>query len=166
MTMMTIHRWRLLAIGITLLAVLSPARADTGTLTDAAYLVTVEKDFEDVMLDLESAVIDQGLVVDYTGHIGDMLARTGDAVGAASPYGNAQYLQFCSSKLTHAAVAADPANLSICPYVVFAYVTAVESGQVIVGYRRPVGADSDASRDALAEIEALLKAIVDEAGEV
>ena len=127
------------------------------------FMVDTQSNFEDAAADLQDAVINRGLVIDYTGFIGDMLARTGEAVGAKSPYMNAQYLHFCSAKHTHAAVAADVKNLAICPYVVFVYEVAEEGKPVQVGYRRPVGVDNPASKAALADIETLLKEIVEEA---
>lgn len=129
------------------------------------FMVASQSSFEDAAADLQDAVINRGLVIDYTGYIGDMLTRTGEAVGAKSPYKNAQYLHFCSAKHTHAAVAADIRNLAICPYVVFVYEAVEGDGPVQMGYRRPIGADTSVSKAALSEIEALLKEIVEEAAQ-
>lgn len=127
----------------------------------AFYETTVEADFADIVVFLEEAVLAEGLVVDYTGHIGDMLARTGPDVGHASPYANAQYMVFCSAKLTHGIVAASPENMAICPYSVYAYELTEAPGDIHVGYRKPIADTKPASTYALGEIDKLLRRIVD-----
>lgn len=122
--------------------------------------ISKQANFEDVLFELSGAIVDKGLVIDYTGHVDSMLSRTSDAVGAKSPYKNAKYIQFCSAKLTNDAVNADASNLAVCPYVVFVYETHADAGTIHVGYRRPIGATSKASQAALASIEKLLDEIV------
>ena len=116
--------------------------------------------FEDVLFELNNAIVNRGLVIDYTGHVDSMLSRTSGSVGVKSPFKNAKYIQFCSAKLTNAAVNADASNLAVCPYVVFAYETHATAGSIHVGYRRPIGSSSKASKAALAKIEKLLDEIV------
>jgi hypothetical protein len=59
---------------------------------------------------------------------------------------------------------ADPANIAFCPYVIFIYEAADRPGETVVGYRRPqAAAGSEASRKALADIDALLDGIVRDA---
>lgn len=96
--------------------------------------------FEDVFLDLQDAVINQGLVIDYVGHVNTMLERTADAASDAadkSPYLNARYLQFCSAAITHEAIRIRPQNLATCPFVIFVYQTRDEPERVAIGYRNP-----------------------------
>jgi len=130
---------------------------------------TVTGDFHEVFGDLQDAVINRGLVIDYVGDVGKMLERTADAAkGSAGsdtkvPYLNARYLQFCSAVVTHEAVDADVSNLAMCPYVVFAYETRVEPGKVSVGYRKINLAPSAASQVAQAKVHNLLEAVVNEA---
>jgi len=136
----------------------------------AAVAYTVSGSFDDVVFDLENAVVDEGLVIDYRGHVNAMLERTSEVVGstaadgAKSPFVDATYMHFCSAALTHAAVSADPANLAICPYILFAYETRAEPGTVHVGYRRPLGGPAEDTQAALADIEALLDRIVRSTG--
>ena len=93
-----------------------------------------------------------------------MLERTGADVGSSKPvYRQAEYFTFCSAKLSRSMMEADPANIGFCPYVVFIYETAAAPGTISVGYRRPPAQGSDASRAALADIDALLDGIVKEA---
>lgn len=142
---------------------LSTASAMSDDRTSVEY--TVAGAFDDVVFDLENAVVGEGLVIDYVGHVNSMLERTSEVVdgagnGEKSPYVGAVYMHFCSAALTHAAVSADPANIAICPYIVFAYETHAQPGTVHVGYRRPLAGDSEATVAALANIEALLDQIV------
>jgi hypothetical protein len=125
--------------------------------------------FADVEFDLKDAIVNRGLVIDYEGFLGKMLSRTEQAVGggsgAKSPYRKAKYFQFCSAKLTHDVVSANPLNISICPYVVFIFELESEPGTIHVGYRRPFAGPSAATRKAVDKVEALLLAIVTEAAE-
>ena len=126
----------------------------------------VEAGFDTVFQDLTDAIVNRGLVIDYTGHSGTMLERTADVAGqGASPFANARYMQFCSSVLTHESVAADASNISMCPYLVFAYETRANPGKVVVGYRKPDMRDDAASTAGAAKIEALLTEIIGEAGQ-
>lgn len=125
---------------------------------------TVDAAFDTVIQDLQDAIINRGLVIDYVGHVDTMLERTAEAAGVKeTPYLNARYMQFCSSALTHEAAAADPSNLSMCPYLVFAYEARTAPGKVVIGYRAPDVRSDAASQAAGALVEALLKEIVDEA---
>lgn len=131
--------------------------------SDGFYTVETAAAFEDVVTDLEIAIVNRGLVIDYTGQIGDMLSRTAGDLDTETPYANAVYMQFCSAVHTHESVAADPANIAICPYVVFAYELKAAPGEVTVGYRKPHGAGDAASNEALAGVSGLLMEIVEEA---
>ncbi len=93
-----------------------------------------------------------------------MLARTGKDVGSEKQiYRHAEYVTFCSAKLSRAMMEADPANIAMCPYVIFFYETAAKPGEVVVGYRRPVLRGNDKSKAALKEVDALLAGILKEA---
>ena len=58
---------------------------------------------------------------------------------------------------------ADAANIAFCPYVLFVYELADKPGTVTVGFRRMPETGSDATRQALAAVNALLDEIVREA---
>ena len=120
--------------------------------------------YDDIKFELTNAIIGRGLTVDYSGQIGKMLERTGPDVGSTKPlYAQAEFFAFCSAKLSRAMMEADLANLGFCPYIVFMYEAVNKPGETVVGYRRPTPAGSDASRAALAEIDALLDGIVRDA---
>lgn len=125
---------------------------------------SVAGDFDDVRLDLESAIIDRGLVIDYEAFVGEMLNRTAADLGATEQvYLRAESLQFCSAQLSRKIMEADPTNLGYCPHIVFAFERPGEAGTVHVGYRRLPETGSDANRAALAEVNALMDAIVRQA---
>jgi hypothetical protein len=135
----------------------------------AKIIKTVTGDFDKVFADLQDAVINRGLVIDYVGDVGKLLERTEEvAKGSAGsdtqvPYLNARYMQFCSSTLTHEAVDADVRNLARYPYVVFAYRTRAEPREVSVGDRQITLAPAATSQAAQAKVHALLQAVVNEA---
>ncbi len=115
--------------------------------------------YEDVRLDLENAIIKEGLKIDYTGNIAAMLQRTGPDVGSNQPvYQNAEFFTFCSAKLSRAMMEADPANMAQCPYVVFMYQRAATVKEVTVGYRKVAVAGRGAKT--LEEINRLLDKVV------
>lgn len=117
--------------------------------------------FDDVKADVSDAIIGKGLTVDYRGNIGAMLDRTGKDVGSTKQiYKSAEYVTFCSSKLSRAMMEADSGNMGYCPYVVFYYETADKPGEVVVGFRRPGEGKNDAAKKALKDIDDLLDGIV------
>ncbi len=130
----------------------------TAYVTDAA--------FDDVSFNMETAILNRGLVIDYVSHIGDMLARTKEDVGGTKDVyfnGNAVSMLFCSANLSRKMMEADASNIAFCPYAVFAYEDEAEEGKVMVGFRRLEETGSDASKAAIAEINGLLTDIVKEA---
>lgn len=132
----------------------------------AAELFTKSKtgSFEDVKFDLTNAIIERGLVVDYTGSVAGMLERTGADVGSTKKlYRHAEYFVFCSAKLSRQTMEADAANIGFCPFVVFIYERDDKPGEIVVGARPPTARGDDTSRKALAEVTALLEGIVSEA---
>lgn len=126
----------------------------------------VEAEFEDVFQDLQDAILNRGLVIDYVGHVNDMLERTA-AVSAEgsdikSPYQNAKFVQFCSSVLTHEAIRIKPQNLATCPYVLFVYQTHEKPERIAVGYRNPELGIPGPTRFVMEKVDALLKDMVTE----
>lgn len=125
---------------------------------DAVIKVAADAPFEEVVADLEDAIVNRGYVVDYRGNIGEMLKRTGEDLGGRPIlYRNAKFLQFCSAVVSRKAMEADIGNIAFCPYVLFAYEAEAQPGEVTVGFRRlPAGGGRD-------EVNALLDDIVKEA---
>lgn len=134
-------------------------------MADDIKLFEKKGSYADVKADLANAIVNKGLVNDYTGNIGGMLQRTGADVGSTKPiYKSAEYMTFCSAKLSRAMMEADPTNMGFCPFVVFAYEPADKPGTVVVGYRVPTAAKgNDATKKILAEIDGMLTSIATEA---
>lgn len=92
-----------------------------------------EGSFDDATFAVESAIIDRGLVIDFTSHVGDMLNRTGADVGSdVTIFDAADIFVFCSATLSREVMEADPMNLAHCPYGIF---VAERDDEVMVGYR-------------------------------
>lgn len=121
---------------------------------DIATTYAFDGEFDDATFAVESAIVGQGLVIDYVSHTGEMLARTGADVGSeVTLFDNADIFLFCSAVVSRKVMEADRANIAHCPYAVF--VTDIE-GQVEVGYRNlPEGA--------MQEVQSLLDGIAREA---
>jgi len=116
----------------------------------------VQGNYDDVTFDLENAIVNQGLVVDWVSHVGDMLIRTGESIDGAAPiYLNAAVYNFCSAALSRAAMEADATNLQNCPYGVFVYEHSDAPGEIVIGHRIY-------DEDSMQAVNALLDAVVNE----
>lgn len=125
-------------------------------LADEPVAVAFDGSFEDATFAVESAIIGQGLVIDYVSHVGDMLARTGADVGSAQQlFVNADIFLFCSAVVSREVMEADPMNIAHCPYGIFVTETA---GGVSIGRR-------DYPDGPMDKVEALLDGIIAEAAE-
>ena len=110
--------------------------------------------FEDATFAVESAIVGEGLVIDYVSHVGDMLNRTGVDVGSDQMlFKAADIFVFCSAVVSRQVMEADPMNIAECPYGIF--VAETDDG-VIVGRR-------DYPAGAMDMVEAMLDGIIDEA---
>ena len=146
---------------------LAAALIFVGRAASAQELRTYTKtaSFDDVKFDVTNAITNRGLVVDLTGNVGGMLERTGKDVGSTKQiYKRAEYVSFCSAKLSRDMMEADAGNAGYCPYIVFMYETVAKPGEVVVGYRHLPATGNAASVKAFAAINALLDGIAKEAG--
>lgn len=158
------HRWtmtaRLALIALAAGAAAAPAeQAAEGGAAAAPYTKQVEGGFEDVAFAVEQAITNEGLVIDSTHHVGEMLSRTkGDVGGGKDLFTAADTYNFCSAVVSRKVMEADISNVQFCPYSVFVYEAAAEPGRVVVGHPVYPG-------EAMAEVNALLDKIVDAATE-
>jgi len=131
------------ALGLGLMA--APAAAEEATTYD------FQGSFEDATFAVENAIIGRGLVIDYTSHVGDMLNRTAEDVGAEEKlFDAADIFLFCSAAISRRVMEADPMNIVHCPYSIF---VAERDGEVTIGHRAyPDGP--------MQEVEAMLDAII------
>lgn len=128
----------------------------TGQMAAADQAITFDYDgsFDDATFAIENAIVNRGLVIDYTSHVGDMLNRTAADVGSdVVIFEQADIFVFCSAAVSRRVMEADPMNLAHCPYGIF---VAEMDGEVMIGHRAyPDGP--------MQEVEALLDAIILEA---
>ena len=110
--------------------------------------------FDDAAFAVESAILDRGLVIDFTSHVGEMLNRTRADVGSdVKLFEQADIFVFCSATTSREVMEADPMNLAQCPYGIF---VAERDGAVMVGYRQyPEGE--------MQKVQAMLDGIVQDA---
>lgn len=102
--------------------------------------------FESVRENVESAIIDRGMVIGRTLHVREMLDRTGPDLGfPRSVYLQAVALEFCSASISHRMLAADPVNIVVCPFTIAVYVKADGPDTVLVSFRQPELASDDGS---------------------
>ncbi|MDJ1006241.1 MAG: DUF302 domain-containing protein [Paracoccaceae bacterium] len=100
---------------------------------DGPMVVPFDGSFEDAAFAVETAIVGQGLVVDYVSHVGEMLNRTGADVGSdVELFAEADIYVFCSAVVSRQVMEADPMNIAHCPYGIFVAETA---DGVIVGHR-------------------------------
>lgn len=148
----------------TALFIATSATASAQSIPEGVTAYQVEAEFEDVRFDLENAIVNRGLVIDYVSHIGDMLNRTAKDVGGGKQiYMQAQSMLFCSADLSRKAMEADAINIAYCPYAVFVFEQPDKPGTVTVGYRNLAETGSDASKAAIASVNALLDSLAREA---
>ena len=125
---------------------------------------SVKGEFADVKENVLFAVQNRGLVLNYTSHIGAMLARTGKDIGRGGViFREAELLEFCSAAVSRGMMEADPHNIVFCPYSIAVYTLPAETGTVYVAYRKPPASGSDRSVQALRAVGKLLDEIAEEA---
>ncbi|MDR9485378.1 MULTISPECIES: DUF302 domain-containing protein [Sediminimonas] len=120
---------RLLTAALTCAAMAAPAAAEE------MISYTTDQSYEDVVFGLENAILDEGLVIDSTSHVGAMLERTRADVGSdVVLFEAADVYSFCSAQLSREVMEADPMNIVFCPYDIF---VARQPGDdsTMIGYR-------------------------------
>lgn len=127
-------------------------------------LYTIEGKFEDVRMDIEMAIVDRGMVINNVSHIGNMLERTGEDLGANKQiYQKAEALEFCSATVSRRMMETDPHNIIFCPYIIAIYTLPAEKKKVYVAFRRPLPVGSAESQQSLLAVEQLLEDIIADA---
>lgn len=105
---------------------------------DVATRVLAGSDFRSAHDALIETIEAEGLVVSAVIPFNSMLARTAkDLAQEASPFAEAEIVQFCSSILAWQMVTEDAGQLSLCPLSIAIYALAKEPGKVMLAYRFP-----------------------------
>jgi len=152
------------AHGLALALMLTMAGTSAAAGGKAMEIFTSKEDFDTVKTFIQEALTARGLVVNNVAHIGDMLERTGKDLGATKQvYLKAEAIEFCSATASRKMMEADPHNIVFCPYVIAVYVLPQEPAKTYVAFRRPDLVGPKQSRQALQEVEKLLRDIVKEA---
>lgn len=117
-----------------------------------AFVYSFDGAFDDATFAVENAIIDQGLVIDYVSHVGEMLNRTGADVGSdAILFKNADIFLFCSAVISRKVMETDPMNITHCPYGIF--VMEADDG-VIIGHKDYPEGSMQAVEDLMQQIVA------------
>jgi uncharacterized protein (DUF302 family) len=124
---------------------------------------SVNAKFDDVRLELDTAILARGLSVHSNGNIAAMLDRTGADVGSNKAiYIAAEFVTFCSAKYSRMAMEADAANMTLCPFGISVFQTIAKPDEVTVAYRRLSGGVG-ASGAAFTAINTLIDGIAKDA---
>ncbi|SLN32603.1 hypothetical protein ROJ8625_01510 [Roseivivax jejudonensis] len=120
-----------------------------------AVTYSFDGSFGDASFAVENAIVNRGLVIDYTSHVGEMLNRTSEDVGGEEMlFTEADIFIFCSAVVSREVMAADPMNIVHCPYGI---TVAEREGEVMILHR-------DYPDGPMQQVEDLLSQIVAEAG--
>lgn len=93
--------------------------ATTAAGADEFILVPSGMSFDDAAFSVEDAIVNRGLQIEYTSHVGDMLERTrGDVGSDVVLFDHANIYLFCSASLSRQAMEANWQNVANCPYAV------------------------------------------------
>lgn len=121
----------------------------------------VESPHEYVFDDIKSAISDRGIKINNISHIGNMLIRTADAVGATKVvYARAEAIEFCSSTVSRKTMEADIHNIVFCPYIISVYSLPGEKETTYVSYRIPTPVGTPESQASIKAVEVLLEEII------
>jgi uncharacterized protein (DUF302 family) len=143
-----------------------PLRDDRLVGREPVVVRKVTGDYEQVWEDLNSAIIDQGLVVSSVSHVGEMLDRTGQSLDNAKKiFDRARVLEFCSAILSRAMMETNPHFIAFCPYQIKVYSLSDQEGTVYLAYRRLTW-NNDQGREVLDPVEHLLDSLVTEVVEM
>lgn len=136
-----------------MIGVCMAALGATTALAQDMVTYTTDQSFADVTFGLENAIVGEGLVIDATSYVGDMLERTKADVGSdVTIFLNANVYSFCSAALSRKVMEINPMNLIYCPYGIFVAQSPDTPDQTMIGYRSfPEGE--------MKEVEALLDSI-------
>jgi len=121
---------------------------------DVSTRTTEDQSFEEAAQSVRDAIINRGFKIDYNGHIGEMLDRTAEDVGATKRiFNGAEIFTFCSAVVSRSVMEHDAADIAYCPYVVFVYDKYNADEPVTIGFRQlPEGGARDQVNELLTEI--------------
>ena len=129
----------------------------TKVVQDGVYADTLEA--------VKEIIQGKGINIAHTLPPSDMLERTGPAFGITDQVlKDGEIIEFCSAKISHKLIQANPENITLCPFTISVYVLNSDPKNVRMTYRKPFIID-EASREAVDAMNELIMAIIEEAAE-
>lgn len=154
---------KMILTGLVLLILSINMPAIAGNTGGFSKIYTTKGDFDSVRDSLVTAVEGRGLKINHINHISEMLDRTGKDLGTTQQiYLNAEQIEFCSAVLSRKMMAANPANILMCPYSIAVYNLPAQPNTIYVAYRIPAAVNDKASAAVFLEVEKLLNDIIQE----
>ena len=143
-----------------------PASANGEAEAAPVYTKIVEDGvFADTLEAVKEIIKGKGINIAHTLPPSDMLGRTGPAFGITEQVlKDGEIIEFCSAKISHQLIQANPENIVLCPFVISVYVLNTDPGNVRMTYRKPYVID-EASQAAVDAMNALVIGIIDEAAD-
>lgn len=115
---------------------------------------------------LVDAIEAEGLIPSPPSVFGDMLSRTGPALGEDKPvYAQAEVLHFCSARIAWQMAKENPLNVAQCPLSMAIFTLPGDASTVRLAWRTAVG-DSPGARAANALLARIARQTADNAGRV
>lgn len=128
--------------------------------------VRVNGDFEDIRDSVRQAIEGKGINIAHTLPASDMLNRTGKDFGIEkNVFLQAETVEFCSARISHRLVQANPENILLCPFTISVYVLADDPDHVYLSWRRPFFPSDPESQAAVQQMTELIEAIIREVTE-
>jgi len=123
---------------------------------------SVVADYDQVWDDLTMTLNSRGLVISSVSHVGEMLARTGKALGRTKAiFARANVMEFCSAVISRDMMEDNPHYIAFCPYQIMVYSLPDEPGRVYLAYRRLIWGNGK-NRQRLERVEKLLTSLIAE----
>jgi len=121
---------------------------------------SVQGDYDDVWNDLKAALTDRGLVISSVSHVGEMIDRTGRALGRTRKvFARGNVMEFCSAVVSRDMLERNAHLIAFCPYQIMVYSLPDDPRKIFISYRRPIWNDSS-DQAVLNEVEDLVSGII------
>jgi len=134
--------------------------AEDSRCKEPVVIYSIHADYDDVWKSLEMALNERGLTVSSVSHVGEMLDRTGRALGRTKKiFDKANVMEFCSAVISRDMLERNPHFLAFCPYQIMVYTLPEDEKKVYLSYRRLIWKD-DSGREVLDSVENLLDSVI------
>ena len=124
--------------------------------------IVIEGDYKEILSVVKESIKGKGVHIAHTLPAADVLHRTAKAYGISKPaYKEAEIVEFCSAKISHAMSQANPENIVLCPFAISVYVLPDNPSHVYLSTRLPFVIDQK-SKAAIADMRQLINEIFTE----